>query len=150
VEVHKTQAALRLNLVRLNRSINDELVPKLAAVLTDTDDLSRQAAGNLNDAARQLQPSLQNLSRASAAAADAMSDPHIRETLANVDTASAGVAGASQRLNASMANVDGMTADGKRVTDYYAKKLTTPEGFWKAVLSFVLQAGSQARILLGK
>lgn len=91
LETYKTMASLRLTIVRTDRSLNDELIPQISRSITDNGRL-------LADTQQELKPSLDNLARASAAAADAMADPHIRQALAHADTTSANLEAATVEL----------------------------------------------------
>lgn len=92
LETYKTMASLRLTIVRTDHSLNDQLAPRLGTALDNTNKLSVTAASGLQQTMDNLQPTLANLARASAGAADAMSDPAIHETLAHLDETSARVA----------------------------------------------------------
>lgn len=74
LETYKTMASLRLTITRADHSINDVLVPKLGAALDSTTNLSTTAASNLTQIMEGLQPTLGDLARASAAAADTLAE----------------------------------------------------------------------------
>jgi hypothetical protein len=99
LEAYKTAAAARLVLVRTDHSLNDVLVPEMTASLAATDQLLQQSAADLNSTTVAITPTLLNLTQASASAADAMANPHIAETLANVDAATKNVASTSQHVD---------------------------------------------------
>lgn len=125
LETYKTMAALRLTIVRTDQSINDDIAPKLAAALTDTDTLANTAAQQIVSATAQLRPTLANLAEASSAAAKAMGDPAIRETLAHVDQT-------SLSLSDTARNVDQMTASAARSADMVeerVRQVTKPASF---------------------
>jgi hypothetical protein len=111
LETYKTMASLRLTIVRADKNINDVLAPQLVTTLKATDALARQASVNLQTAMNGLQPSLDNLARASSAAADTMADPHIRESLAHVDAASAQLEASSVQLAGVATNLDAASKD---------------------------------------
>src|ERR1700681_3893461 len=71
LETYKTMASVRLTIVRTDRSLNDVLVPQLGHTLEAPTEFSRSAAANLARMIEGLQPTLGNMGRASAAAADA-------------------------------------------------------------------------------
>ena len=110
LEVYKTAAAARLVLVRTDHSLNDEFMPKLGATMQDTDALMRQTASDMHATVLSMQPTLENLAEASAAAADAMADPHVRETLANVDVGTKAAAIAAGNVASTTQHVDAMSA----------------------------------------
>jgi hypothetical protein len=122
LETYKTMASLRLTIVRTDRSLNDELAPRLATALDNTNQLSAAAAADLQRTMDQLQPTLVNLAAASAGAATAMNDPAIHETLAHVDETSARAA-----LTASQtAQIAGHLNDASRDFAAYVHRITTP------------------------
>jgi hypothetical protein len=81
-------------------------------VVQDADTVMRDTGKSIEE----LQPSLANLARASSAAADAMADPHIRETLAHVDDTSAQTAEAMKQLA-------GVAANAKTASDLALARL---------------------------
>lgn len=81
-------------------------------VVQDADTVMRDAGKSIEE----LQPSLVNLARASSAAADAMADPHIRETIAHVDDTSAQTAEAMKQLA-------GVAANAKTASDLALARL---------------------------
>jgi hypothetical protein len=133
VETYKTMASLRLTIVRTDKSLNDVLVPQLAKTLNDTDVTIVQAGAAVSDTQKNLQPSLINLARASAAAADAMADPHLRETLANVDATSLQTAVAMQQLA-------GVAANAKTASDLALARLRDALRPQKLVLTVLEKA----------
>ena len=140
-EVYKTTAAARLVLVRLDRSINDQLVPRFAAALQSTIDLERVSSDSVGGTAIQLRPAIENLSRASAAAADAMADPGIRDAIKHLDATSVSLDGSVQQLDASMTDVRQM-ADKARAT--YLKPVNL---WWGLVKELLPLAGSAAQVV---
>ena len=143
LETYKTAAAARLVLVRTDKSLNDILVPRLARQLEDADILTEQAAQDLHATVMALQPTLENLARASQNAADTIADPEIKASLANLEET-------TKQSSVAMAHLADITAAGDETARYYQKKLTTPEGFLKTLANFVLDWGSKARLLLAK
>lgn len=105
LETYKTMADLRLTIVRTDHSINDVLVPKLSAALTDTDTLTNTAAQQLISTVAELRPTLNNLARASAAAANAMADPAIHETLTHVNETSMDLAATARDMDQTVASM---------------------------------------------
>jgi DNA-binding transcriptional MerR regulator len=126
-----------------DNSLNSNFLPTLSttvreqnrALLESQKDLQENLAGIVS-ATQQLQKTL--------ADADAqISNPAIKESLEHLTIATADAAEATKHL----ANI---TAAGERTAAYYEKRLTTPQSFFKTLAQFILQAGSQARILLNK
>lgn len=130
LETYKTMASLRLTIVRTDRSINDVIAPQVATTLKDTDALSRTAAEELTAATLGLEPSLDNLARASAAAATALADPQIHETLTRVDQTSLELASTARNMDEATTNVDAATRDFAA----YVHRMTTPaRGAWSFI-----------------
>jgi len=140
LETYKTTAAARLLIVRADRSLNDELEPRMATVLDDTHRLSSQTADELASAIEDLRPTFRHLGEASGAAAAAMSDPHIAETLAEADRATASAASAADRTAQTAAHLD----DAARDFAAYVHRMTAPtRGVWQA-LRYLLGLASDA------
>lgn len=145
IEGYKTLASLRLTIVRTDRSINDDLVPRLALALDNANELSTAAAGELQKTMDRLQPVLANLARASAGAADAMNDPAIKETITHVDETSARAAITA----AETAQIAGHMNDAAGDFAAYVHRITTPvRGTWN-VLKQLLGLAAQARQAAG-
>ncbi len=133
LETYKTMASLRLTIVRTDKSLNDELVPRLAKTLDSTAELSTTAAADLHRTMEELQPTLGNLSQASSAAAAAMSDPAIHDTLVHLD----GVAAESEKT---AAHLEATTHD---VQTFIHRETEPVRGTWnlfKELLSLTFQA----------
>lgn len=127
----KTVKALRLT------------VDRAALLLKHTDEQLNSSF--LPDAERQLQlttesaqASFASLTHASDALTFQIDD--LQPIFANLDTASANVASGT-------GHADKILGDGEKTADYYEKKLTTPATFARKLADFVLQSGSEARIL---
>jgi len=115
------------------------VLPRLALVLSDTDALARQTAAGVQQAMNGLQPSLDNLARASAAAADRMADPKIGQTIAHADEISGNVAAATQSLA-------GVSANAKTASDLMLARLRQalkPVPFARALLEKLLGVTAQ-------
>jgi hypothetical protein len=139
LETYKTMASLRLTIVRADHSINDVLVPQLSMTLRDTDQTVLRAGNAVTDAQRQLTPAIENLARASSAAADALADPHIAESIAHVDETAAAAAQATQQLA-------GVAANAKTASDLALARLRDalkPVSFARALLERMLGLASQ-------
>ena len=140
-EIYKTTAAARLVLIRFDRSLNDKLVPGISAALQSTVDLERVSSSSLGEATAALRPSLENLSRASAAAADAMADPGIRDAIKHLDAAAASTDDSVRELDQSLTDVRQM-ADKARAT--YLKPVNL---WWGLVKELLPLAGSAAQVV---
>lgn len=140
LETYKTMASLRLTIVRTDGSLNDVLVPKLAATLDNTNHLSAAAAANLEKTMDELRPVLENLAQASAGAAATMNDPAIKETIQHVDETSARAAVTA----AQTAQIAGHLNDAARDFAAYVHRMTAPaRGVWtfaKELLGLAAQA----------
>ena len=137
-EFYKLTAAARLVLVRSDRSLNDTLVPRLAAAVDGMGADVHSAAADLSRTTDNLAPGIAALVRASNAAADDLGDPSIRASLESVAQASSSLADSAKQLN-------GIATDAKNLADYEVKQLETPEKVWLSVLKFVLGYGADAR-----
>jgi hypothetical protein len=109
LQVYKTITDTKEILVRTDKSLNDVLVPRLRDALDASTALQTTAARNLTETTTKidetiesLQPIIANSIQATAAAAAAMSDPAIHGSLDHFDAAAG--------------NLEGMSADGKRIT----------------------------------
>jgi len=115
------------------------VLPRLALVLSDTDALARQTAAEVQQAMNGLQPSLDNLARASAAAADRMADPKIGQTIAHADEISGNVAAATQSFA-------GVAANAKTASDLMLARLRQalkPVPFARALLEKLVGVTAQ-------
>lgn len=140
LETYKTMASLRLTIVRTDSSLNDQLVPRLALALDNTNRLSSTAAVQLGKTMDELQPILGNLARASSGAADAINDPAIHEALAHVDETSARAA----IVSAETVQIAGHLNDASRDFAAYIHRITAPVrgvySFFKEVLGLARDA----------
>lgn len=111
-------------------TFNDMILPRVADTLEASEALETSAARNLTDTSAKiddtidaLRPMIDGGIRATTAAAAAMADPAIHETLDHFD--------------ATAGNLEGMSADGKRITgdaSAYVHRLTRPaRGSWAFV-----------------
>jgi len=153
LETYKTMASVRLTIVRTDRSLNDVLVPQLGHTLEATTELSRSAAANLARMIEGLQPTLGNMGRASAAAADAseeaaktMADPRIGETLGNLEETSKRAADTADQTAQAMGNLNAATRD---VAAYVHRETAPVRGTWNIVKE-LLGLAYQSRGALGK
>lgn len=146
LETYKTMASVRLTIVRTDHSLNDILVPQLGHTLDATTELSRTAAANLARTMEELQPTFDNMGRASAAAADTMSDPHIRDTLDHLDETSSHLADTADQAAQTMANLNATTRD---VQAYVHRETAPVRGTWN-LFRELLRLTWQARGALAK
>lgn len=66
---------------------------------------------------------------------------------ANLDESSARLANSMGYLQSASGHADHILGSGERTAAYYERKLTTPASFARKLSSFILQSGSEARIL---
>lgn len=116
--------------------MHQQVVPGLNKTISDLDANQNALMGKLN-------PSLDNLATASESAAKTLSDPSIKVTLDNIEMA-------TYSGKQSLEHVEGITGAGQRTAEYYEKRLTTPQSFFKTLLQFILDSGSKARILFNR
>jgi hypothetical protein len=126
------------------QTFNATVLPRVASSLDASRDLQMSAMRNLTDTSakidgtiEELQPLIDNGIRATSAAAAAMSDPAIHETL--------------DHLDASAGNLEGMSADGKKMTADVAafthRELAPVRGTWHVIKSFLMEfAGPAAQV----
>jgi ABC-type transporter Mla subunit MlaD len=137
LQVYKLITDTKEIMVRSDRSLNDVLVPRISASLDASTDLQVSAMRNLTDTTARiddtidaLRPMIDNGIRATAAAATAMSDPAIHETLTHVD----GVSG----------NLDTTSAD---IQAFVHRETTPVRGTWNVVKKFLQEfAGPAAQV----
>lgn len=141
LETYKTMASLRLTITRTDKSVNDVLVPKLSDMLQSATSLSAGAAENLSTLVQQFRAPLDNMNRATAAAADALSDPHIAQSIAHADEAAASASSAAAHADKSAANIEAGTAD---IKDWIHRNTTPIRGTWNLVRQFIKDFGGTA------
>lgn len=129
--VQATTASLQTLVRRTDASLNDSVLPSLAASVNTQNQALLQTQSNLQTGLTLLQQTLRD--------ADAqIKDPALAASLANIQ-ASTG------NLNAGIQNLVGVTADAKTAADYELAQLQKPGKIWLDVLKFVLGYGSDAR-----
>jgi len=123
---------------------NTSVLPRVSASLDATSALEASAMRNLTDTTAKiddtidaLRPMIDGGIRATTAAASAMSDPAIHATLDHMD--------------ASAGNLEGMSADGKRMTAdaaaFVHRELAPVRGTWHAIKAFLFEiAGPAAQV----
>jgi hypothetical protein len=137
LQVYKLITDTKEIMVRTDRSLNDILVPKISASLDASTALQVSAMRNLTDTTARVddtidafRPIIDNGIRATSAAATAMSDPAIHETLGHVD----GAAG----------NLDATTSD---IHAFVHRETTPVRGTWNVIKTFLRDfAGPAAQV----
>lgn len=144
LETYKTMASLRLTIVRIDKSLNDVLAPRVGNSLDAATALETSAARNLTDTTVRidatiddLRPAIDGGIRAAAAASTAMeaagkdmSDPAIHETLSHID----GVAG----------NLDATSGD---IRAFVHRETAPVQGTWNVIKAFLRDfAGPAAQV----
>ena len=139
----RTNALLDSATVTVN-TFNTSVLPRVAGTLDATSALEASAMRNLTDTTAKiddtidaLRPMIDGGIRATTAAASAMSDPAIHATLDHMD--------------ASAGNLEGMSADGKRMTAdaaaFVHRELAPVRGTWHAIKAFLFEiAGPAAQV----
>lgn len=105
-----------------DESINKQLVPQLVATLQGTQDVTKSATESI----AALQPTLK-------AFADMASDPAIKESIGNIAEASKLLPVLAAQTTAAMTNVNGISADAKKVADEYANPVKSAWSVVKAI-----------------
>ena len=136
----KTVKALRLTVDRAALLL-DHTDKQLNGVLLP--DADRQ----LNLTAASAQGALGSLDHAGSALAFQVDQLDLGPTLANLDESSVRLANTMGYLQSASGHADNILGSGERTAKYYEKKLTTPATFARKLTDFVLQSGSEARIL---
>lgn len=144
LETYKTMASLRLTIVRADHSLNDVVVPQLVHSMQGTDDLMRQTTSDVHQTAVGLQPVLQELARASAAAASTMADPAIHETIVHLDETSAHAAETAEQTAQTVAHLNATASD---VQAFVHRETTPVRGTWNVIKAFLREfAGPAAQV----
>jgi hypothetical protein len=128
---------------RTDESINSSLIPSLTKAINDQNALLGESQQNLQANLLQTLKASQQLQKTLADADATIADPAIKQSIENLAVATKNASDSTEHLSQ-------ITASGERTAQYYEKKLTTPAGFLKTFVQFVLQVGSEARILIGK
>lgn len=137
-EFYKLTAAARLVLVRSDRSLNDQLAPRIAAAVDSASELAKSSAADIHGIALQAGSSFAATNELLSSAASLVGNGHIPATLEHLDTGTASLADSAKQLN-------GVATDAKNLADYEVKQLETPEKVWLSILKFVLGYGASAR-----
>jgi len=134
----KTVKALRLTVDRAalllkhtDEQLNTSLLSDLDRQVTLTAESAQSSFGSIGHAGDALTFQLNDLG----------------PTLTNLQETSAQFAIASKSFASASGHADKILLDGEKTADYYEKKLTTPASFVRKLSDFVLQSGSEARIL---
>jgi len=130
-ELQKTEASVRLLVVRTNESLNGSpnvagLLPTATGALRSATALSDGTLARIDRTADSLEPSLLALNRGTTAFANAASDPNIPVTLANLGTATKSAADG-------MAQVAAIATDGRQVADKARETYLKPVNLWYAL-----------------
>jgi hypothetical protein len=139
LEFQKTEASTRLLIVRTNESLNGGphvagLFPQATATISSAQQLAESANEGLRATTDLVRPSLDNLARATANAADTLADPAIKASLDNLAATSTSVAGVS--------------ADAKLVADKVTQDYLKPQKFaWELVKQLAGLGGSFAQMI---
>lgn len=128
---------------RTDASLNQHLLPTIDSAISSQ-------SNALLETQQQLQSNLQDMQRATgqlqATLADAdavIADPNLRASIFNLEQATANTSQA-------IAHLEGSLKDVQEVADYEKKQIMRPVALWKTIAKFLLQGGSQARILFAK
>lgn len=130
-------------ILRTDRSVNDELAPKLSAAAEGSVVLLRQATIDLDSTAQRAADSFIALDSVLSSAASTVADPHIREAIERLDEAAAGVDVSTQHLA-------GVTKDVQIVADKFKDDYVKPANRAWVVFKALLGLGSESRILFAK
>lgn len=134
---------LNVLIAGLDESINKSLIPSVQEVLEQQNQSLLKSQADLQQNLQQMSQATMQLQSTLADADKVIADPNLKLAIENLTKSSENTAEATKHL----ANV----ADaGEQTARYYQKKLTTPASFAEQLFRFVLNAGSQARILLAK
>lgn len=107
--------------------------------------LTTDADRQLNLTAESAQVSLASIGHAGDALAFRLDD--LQPTIANLDRSSEQFLVTANNLALASAHGNAILLDGEKTADYYSKKLMTPATFAQKLAHFVLESGSEARIL---
>jgi hypothetical protein len=136
----KTVKALRIAVDRASLLLDHTDKQLNGSLLPDAD-------RHLNLTATAAQGALSSLDHASSALAFQVDQLDLGPALANFDESSARLANVMGYLQSASGHADNILGSGERTATYYEKKLTTPATFARKLSDFVLQSGSEARIL---
>lgn len=140
VDSDKTVKALRLTVDRASLLL-DHADKQLNGVLLP--DVDRQ----FNLTAESAQSTFASLGHASDALSFQVNQLDLGPMFANLDESSARLANSMGYLQSASGHADQILGSGERTARYYEKKLTTPASFARKLSNFILQSGSEARIL---
>lgn len=134
----KTVKALRLTVDRAallldhtDKQLNLTLLPDADRQLNLTAEAAQTSVASIGHAGDALAFQLDNL----------------QPILANVDRSSAQFLVTAQNIALASEHGNAILLDGEKTADYYSKKLMTPATFAQKLAHFVLESGSEARIL---
>lgn len=140
-EFYKLTAAARLVLVRTDRSLNDDVAPRLGRTIDSYSELARRSSADIDGMAQQATSAFTATNGLLSNAASLVSDPAIRETLVHLDKGTADLADSSKQLDATM-------IDLRQVSDKARETYLKPANLWWAVIKQLLPlAGSAAQVV---
>lgn len=125
---------------RTDFNLNDALIPQLSADLKQQNEALLEGQAKLRGNLDQMQQATVQLQTTLASANAVIADPAIKQSILNLEKA-------TEQTTVAVTHLAGITDAGEQTARYYQKKLTTPQGFFKTLLQFVLDAGSKARVL---
>jgi hypothetical protein len=135
----KTVKALRLTVDRAGMLL-DHLDKSQILLTADAD---RQ----INLTAESAQSALASFGHAGDTIAFQVDQLDLGPAVANLDESSARLANFMGYMQSAGGHADNILGSGERTAKYYEKKLTTPASFAQKLAHFVLESGSEARIL---
>ncbi len=136
----KTVKALRLTVDRASLLL-DHADKQLNGVLLP--DVDRQ----FNLTAESAQSAFASFGHTSDALGFQVNQLDLGPMFANLDESSGRLANSMGYLQSASGHADQILGSGERTARYYEKKLTTPASFVRKLSNFILQSGSEARIL---
>ncbi len=124
----------------LDKQVNGSLLP-------DLDGQIKLTAGQLNLTAQSAQSAFASFGHTSDALGFQVNQLDLGPMFANLDESSARLATTMGYLQSAGGHADNILGAGEKTALYYEKKLTTPASFARKLSDFILQSGSEARIL---
>ncbi len=136
----KTVKALRLTVDRASLLLDHADKELNGKLLPDLD-------GQIYLTAQSAQGALSSIDHAGSAVAFQVDALDLGPMFANLDESSARLANSMDYLQSASGHADQILGSGERTARYYERKLTTPASFVRKLSNFILQSGSEARIL---
>jgi hypothetical protein len=135
-----TLASLQTLVRRTDASLNGSVLPSLAASLNEQNQALSGNQARLGANLDELKTTTKALRQMVEDADGQISSPDIKASLDNLTLS-------SKDMATGMANLAGVTKDAKDAADFELAQLKKPANFWLGVLKFVLNYGSDARVL---